>query len=152
MIHFSYGHFFQIPEFQYLYEQPGFQDAARAAATTCHFGNADLKPQRTTQYEIGLQQQITEDIGIDVSVFYRDVRDWVGTSALIGTTYNPAVKYAQYENKDYANVRGFTFKLRSGTRIISRRRRLHVRSAEGTYLQPDDAFVASLNQNEPRLA
>jgi hypothetical protein len=155
VIHFSYGHFFQIPEFQYLYTNPDFKMPAGGLGTGNQdliFGNAALKPQKTTQYEIGLQQQIMQDVGIDVTVFYRDVRDWVSTSNLIGTV-QPAVSYAKWENKDYANVRGMTFKL-------SKRYSNHFAAyldymyevAEGTFSNPNEAFVATINRNEPRIS
>ena len=76
VIHFSYGHFFQIPEFRYLYDSPDFKLTSGGGIGI--IGNANLKPQRTTQYEIGLQQQLTDHMGFDITMFYRDVRDWVG--------------------------------------------------------------------------
>ncbi|MDM7924659.1 MAG: TonB-dependent receptor [bacterium] len=155
VIHFSYGHFFQMPEFQYLYSNPDFKMPAGglgAGNQDLIFGNAALKPQKTTQYEIGLQQQILQDVGIDVTVFYRDVRDWVSTSNLISTV-QPAVSYAKWENKDYANIRGLTFKL-------SKRYSNHFAAyvdymyevAEGTFSNPNEAFVATINRNEPRIS
>ncbi len=149
-IHFSYGHFFQTPDFQYLYSQPDFKMAQSSG--TYVLGNANLKPQRTTQYEVGLQQQLTDDIGLDVSVFYRDVRDWVGTTPMIAT-YNPGVKYMQYTNKDYENVRGFTVKFEKRmTRNFAARVDYTYQKAEGTYTGPGDAFTAYNNNQEERLA
>jgi outer membrane receptor protein involved in Fe transport len=150
VIHFSYGHFFQIPEFQYLYDNPDFK--VNSTGGYFVFGNAALKPQRTVQYEIGLQQQITGSIGIDATVFYRDVRDWVGTSPLISTPI-PSVKYSRYENKDYSNVRGLTLKVeKRRSRYLSARFEYTYSVAEGTYSNPVDAFNAAQAQEEPRLA
>ncbi len=53
VIHASYGHFSQIPEFRLLYENPGFK-VTRGQSNL--LGNADLKPQQTVMYEIGLHQ------------------------------------------------------------------------------------------------
>ena len=149
VIHFSYGHFFQIPEFQYLYSNPDFKITEGGGYFL--MGNADLNPQRTVMYEIGLQQQVTTDIGIDVTLFYRDVRDWVGTSPLIQTPV-PGIQYAQYENKDYANVRGVTLKLEKRySSGFSARFDYSFQIAEGTYSNPTDAFYAVQAQQEPRL-
>jgi len=148
VIHFSYGHFFQIPEFQHLYSNPDFKLSAGGGYTI--FGNPDLAPQKTVQYEIGLQQQVTENIGIDVTLFYRDVRDWVGTSPLIDTPI-PSVKYSQYENKDYENVRGITVKLEKRySNNFSARLDYSFLKAEGTYSNPNDAYNDYQAQREPR--
>ena len=83
VIHFSYGHFLQIPSFEYLYAIPDFK--LTTGRNKDVLGNADLNVQKTAQYEIGLQQQLSDDVGIDITVFYRDVRDWVGGSPLKNT-------------------------------------------------------------------
>ncbi|HPG41442.1 MAG TPA: TonB-dependent receptor [bacterium] len=150
VIHFSYGHFFQIPEFQYLYSNADFKLSQGGGYTT--FGNANLEPQKTVMYEIGLQQQITRDLGVDVTLFYRDVRDWVGTSPLIDTP-NPGIKYSNYENKDYENVRGVTLKVdKRYSYNFSARLDYTFQVVEGTYSNPNDAYNAAQSQNEPRLS
>jgi outer membrane receptor protein involved in Fe transport len=150
VIHFSYGHFFQIPDFQYLYSSPDFNLGKGSGNFT--LSNAELKPQRTTQYEIGLQQQLTEDLGVDVSLFYRDVRDWVGQTPL-QPTYNPAVKYVMFMNLDYENVRGITLKLdKRMTNNLSVRVDYTYQKAEGTYTSPSDAYTAYTNNQQKRLS
>jgi outer membrane receptor protein involved in Fe transport len=149
VIHFSYGHFFQIPEFQYLYQSPDFKLGASAGRFL--FGNPDLKAQRTVMYEIGLQQQLTATVGVDVSAFYRDVRDWVGTSPMI-QTYLPSVLYSQYTNRDYSNVYGVTFKLQKRfADHFSANLDYSYQIAEGTYSNPVDAFNELQSNQEPRL-
>lgn len=148
VIHFSYGHFFQIPNFQYLYAAPGFKLNTGGGSTV--FGNANLNPQRTTQYEIGLQQEVAPGLGIDVTLFYRDIRDWVGTSPLVRTVRD-AVAYSTYENKDYANVRGVTFRGEQRfTNLFSAKVDYTFQIAEGTYSNPIDAYNAETAQREPR--
>ncbi len=150
VVHFSYGHFFQIPEFRYLYDSPDFKFSK--GGTLSIVGNADLKPQKTVMYEIGLQQQVTNDVGIDVTLFYRDVRDWVGTSPRI-VTYQPAIAYVVYENKDYSNVRGVTLKLEKRySNNFFANLDYSFQVAEGTYSNPEDAFNAERALQEPRLS
>ena len=103
VIHLSYGEFFQIPPFEFLYEDPGFKVMVLGGVSTVH-GNADLKPQQTTAYEIGLQQQLTDDIGMDVTLYYKDIRNLIDTE--IRDYLNGAAQYARYVNRDYGNVKG----------------------------------------------
>ncbi len=150
VIHFSYGHFLQIPEFQFLYSNPDFKLTSGSGTTL--FGNPDLRPQKTVMYELGLQQQLSNDISIDMTIFYRDVRDWVGSSPTI-TTAKTAVEYSQYENKDYSNVRGITFKVeRRFTNNYSFRADYSMQIAEGTYSNPADAYNAMQSNQAPVLA
>ena len=148
VIHFSYGHFFQIPEFGFLYSVPDFR--LRSGSNNI-LGNANLDAQKTVQYEVGLSQQLGNDIGLDVTVFYRDIRDWIGTSAVQKTVLS-SVTYVTYENKDYSNVRGFNVQLEKrlidtfGARID-----YAYQVAEGTYSNPTDAFYSMQNNEEPRL-
>jgi len=147
VIHASYGHFSQIPEFQLLYANPGFK-VTRGQGNLV--GNADLKPQRTVMYEIGLQQQMTDDIGMDITGFYRDVRNWVSTSPLI-ETYRPDILYSQYENRDYANVRGITFSLNKRfSNYYSANVSYTMQVAEGNASNPTDAFNDIQSNREPR--
>ena len=82
VIHISYGHFFQTPLFEFLYTNPSFSlntEGGRSSVFSAPFGNADLKPQKTVSYEIGLQQQISEDMAIDITGYYKDIRNLLGT-------------------------------------------------------------------------
>ena len=112
-IHFSYGHFFQIPPFAYLYANPEFE--VISGRFKSYLGNANLNAQKTVIYEIGLQQQLSDDIGIEAIAFYKDIIDWLGTE--IHELYTRGDYYNRYATLDFGNVRGFTLsfeKRRSG--------------------------------------
>ena len=107
-IHLSYGHFFQTPPFDYLYRNPNFRiplnvDYPEFVGNV--IGNADLQPQRTTMYEIGLQQELTPTIGLTVTGYYKDIRNLLGVQLHIK---NNLKKFGEYVNRDYGAVRGFT--------------------------------------------
>ena len=147
VIHASYGHFLQMPDFQYLYENPDFKLNPGIDNVV---GNADLEAQKTVMYEIGLQQEITPVLGIDVTGFYRDVRNWVGTSPLI-ETYRSNLSYSQYENRDYANVRGVTVSLNKRMdNHIAGNLSYTMQVAEGSASDPKDAFNDIKDNKEPR--
>lgn len=105
VLHLSYGHFFQIPQFDMMFLNPKYNINATEAFQV---GNPDLKSQRTVAYELGLQQQLTEEIGLDVTGFYKDVRNLIGTEIFDIGNGN---KYAQFVNRDYGNTRGFILSL-----------------------------------------
>jgi len=111
-IHVSYGHFFQTPNFFYLYTNPQFNiDPLQSSVAPPPqsvknvVGNANLKPQQTVSYEIGLQQQVGDIYGISLTVFFKDMRNLIGTEIFYT---QEGVRYARYINRDYGFVRGFT--------------------------------------------
>jgi outer membrane receptor protein involved in Fe transport len=158
IIRFSYGIFQQIPEYSQLYlgdqfkltSAQGIQGVTNDRNVQVPFGNNDLKPQRTTIYEIGLQQQFSEDYAIDVTAFYRDIRDWISSSPPI-QTFQAGISYSERINRDFANVRGITF---SFNKRYSHNFSLGIdytyQVAEGTNSSPDEEFFSQLNGSEPK--
>ncbi|MDX1700857.1 MAG: TonB-dependent receptor, partial [Melioribacteraceae bacterium] len=67
VIYFSYGHFFQIPNFEDLYRNDDY-NVNQLSGLNTQFGNPDLKPQKTVKYELGLQQVLFPNIALDFSV------------------------------------------------------------------------------------
>jgi hypothetical protein len=104
IVHFSYGHFFQIPHFERLYENPNFKISEVTSGVAGTYGNADLKPEQTVSAELGVQQQLTEDIACDVTVYMRDIRGLSQTG--IYDIKNSGAPYAQYTNTDYGITKG----------------------------------------------
>jgi outer membrane receptor protein involved in Fe transport len=107
IIRFSYGHFFQIPSFENLYTNPDFIVTPGQSLSSI-MGNPDLKPQKTVMYEIGLQQVLFPNVVLNLSVYYRDIRNLLGMEII--NTYE-GFKYARFINRDYGNVRGFIITL-----------------------------------------
>lgn len=151
VIHVSYGHFFQIPNFEYLYQ--GITDSAgvsryylpREARLNTIKGNPDLKAERTTMYELGLQQALTDQLVVEFTAYYRDIRDLVGTEII--ETYDTK-KYARYINRDYGNVTGMILSLEKrfadhwGARVD-----YTFQLAEGNSSDPQTVFID--NQSDP---
>lgn len=106
IIHFSYGHFFQMPPFQNLYTNSAFKYGLASGEVL--FGNANLKPEKQVTYEIGLQQQLFEDLAFNVTGFYKDVRDLLAVQSI---RVSGDKTYRKYVNKDYGNIKGITFSL-----------------------------------------
>ena len=146
IIRASYGQFFQIPEFARLYENAEFEVALGSFNT--YIGNADLEAQRSTVYEVGLQQQLGEYIAVDVTGYYRDIRNLLGTG--LYETLTGGDTYGRYENADFGSVRGVTAALsfvvpergvRGGVNYT-------YQSARGNGSDPRQAFFDAQGNNE----
>ncbi len=111
-LHFSYGHFYQMPQYNSLYVNANYQVleflTGGESFTQEYLGNPDLEPEITVQYEVGLKQALTDDLGIDLTFFYKDIRNLLGTEII--ETYNYG-RYARNTNIDYGNVSGLTFSI-----------------------------------------
>ena len=154
VIHFSYGHFLKRPDFQRLYQQPGYK-VTTASGTQGVYGNPDLKPEQTTQYEIGLQQQLTPSIVFDVTGFYRDTRDWVqsGVAMPVRDAASATVFYTMYVNRDYENTRGITLSVeKRPTDLLSFNLAYTLQIADATNSNPDNELAALQNNTEPARA
>lgn len=103
IVHFSYGHFFQIPRFERLYENPRFKINQLSSGIIGTMGNADLKPEQTVLAELGVQQQLTEDIAFDATAYMRDIRGLTQTAIF---DVSGGGQYAQYANTDFGVVKG----------------------------------------------
>ena len=116
IFHFSYGHFYQMPTLRNLYRESYF--GAGLAPTV---GNPDLKPEKTVLYEFGFQQQFGNLIGMDINLFYKDIRELLALQSIRynSPNYGPS-NYAIYLNKDYGNARGLTLSLTKRYDPVSR--------------------------------
>ncbi|MBI3578250.1 MAG: TonB-dependent receptor [Ignavibacteriales bacterium] len=152
VLHFSYGHFLQIPSFSNLYQKPGYK-VSTASGVQGVYGNPDLNPQKTVMYEFGLQQQLTEVLGFDLTAFYRDTRDWVSTSVQIpvrGDLATATSFYTTFINRDYANTRGITLTVnKRPSHLFSMNFSYTYQVAEGINSNPDEEQGKRVNNEEP---
>ena len=104
----AYGHFIQMPAYREMFKNPVFATINVGRLEGRSVGNPDLEPERTIKYEMGLQQQLTGTIGLDINLFYKNIRNLLGTE-ILGTLDN--VQYTRTVNRDYGLVRGGTVAL-----------------------------------------
>ena len=108
-VHFSYGHFYQYPSLNDLFSNSDYQILANLQAGDAGkygvLGNPDVRPEKTVQYEIGYKHAFSDDLGVDVTSFYKDIRDLLGVEFV--TTYTGA-EYYRFTNTDFGNVFGVT--------------------------------------------
>jgi outer membrane receptor protein involved in Fe transport len=111
-------------------------------------GNPDLLPQRTTDYELGFQQILTEKSSLKIAGFYREMRDMMQTIALTAAYPNT---YITYGNRDFGTVKGFSFEydLRR-TNNISINANYTLQFADGTGSGPNTSLNLA-RTNQPNL-
>ena len=153
-IHVSYGHFFQIPKLEHLYTNPEFDIFELQSmpdppphSTLNIVGNANLEPERTVAYEIGLQQQISEEFALDITAFYKDIRNLLGTEVLFDIGSN---RYFRYINIDYGNIKGITLGLEKRQSYgIGASLDYTFQIAKGNHSDPKDAYNDLRGNREP---
>ena len=101
----AYGHFVQMPAYTEMLKSPIFADINVGHLEGRAIGNPNLDPERTIKYEMGLQQQLAEFIGVDVSLFYKNIRNLLGLE-ILSTLDN--IQYTRTVNRDYGIARGGT--------------------------------------------
>jgi hypothetical protein len=140
-VRIAYGHFFQMPPFEFLYTNADYiYDPERGLSRA--FGFADLQPQQTVSYELGLQQAFSDLLGMDVVVYHKNIRNLLGTRLEeIAPGFDEPfqlARYGRFVNRDYGQVRGA---------IASFERRM----AGGFALNVDYTFqIARGNASDPR--
>ncbi len=105
-IHFYYGHFFQRPDFRYLYENMRLDFTF---TTNVDVGNPRLLPEKTVSYEIGWEHLFSDNLRMGITGYFKDITNLVGASDFS----NGTDMYQAYVNMDYANVRGIEVNLES---------------------------------------
>ena len=106
VIRFSYGHFYQNGSLSSLYTNPDF--FVTNVGSTPRFGNANVEMQRSIQYELGMQQQLTQNLKMEITGYYKDVRDYIYFQTVFT---NSGRQYSVLTNLAYSNVRGISFRL-----------------------------------------
>lgn len=132
VFHFGYGHYFQRPEYQFIYKTiardnaEGLYDANKDGRIDYadnilmnlrdgngRFGNPNLKPEKTITYEFGLSHQLFVNYLLNVSVYSKRITNYVGAR-----TYFAADRPEYWEtfslhiNEDFAYNNGFEIQFR----------------------------------------
>jgi len=103
---FSYGHFFQLPPYSFLYQD--YNNRVKPGLIATNMGNPELKPQKTVSYEVGIEQQIGSDWVSYLKIYQRDIRNIIGQDIVILPNTDA---YAVFVNRDYGRVRGVNLTL-----------------------------------------
>lgn len=101
----AYGHFTQMPAYGEIFKNPVDVNTNQGRLSGTTIGNPNLDPERTVKYELGLQQQISSFIGLDINLYYKNIRNLLGLEVL---NTSDGVQYFRSVNRDYGLVKGGT--------------------------------------------
>lgn len=139
VFHFGYGHYFQKPDYQYIYKS--LITYSRDTSTVSNgalydvdkdgdidyednmlvnlksgngrFGDPNLKPERTITYEFGISQQLFEDYVLDVTVYSKQITNLLGARThFAGEKPEYWETFTIHINEDFAHNNGFEIQLR----------------------------------------
>ncbi len=99
VLHFTYGHYFQMPMFDRMYYGSSYD----LSGSFPLIGNVDLEPEETISYEVGVKHQFDDFTLMDITGFYKDITGLIDTEK---NFYSAVDAYDRYINGDYGNVRG----------------------------------------------
>ena len=105
-MHYSWGIYTTQPNLGYwLRNYNSFANSSLPAVW-----NADPDPEKATAYEIGVNVALTNDFGVDLTAYYRDIRNGSASGWSIGqdkaTTGTDFTLYTYYSNWGYRDSRG----------------------------------------------
>jgi len=116
MFHAQFGKFYQRPNLRDLYLSPFYLDAFvnRGGYFTVLF-NPNLRPEKTTSYEVGFKQMLSDNASLQVTAFYKEIDDLIQVLNVNTDVTNIAFN----TNGDFGVVKGFDviFSLRRSERI-----------------------------------
>lgn len=144
VLHFSYGHFFQMPPLYSMYQNKSFLVGPSDYSTT--MGSVLLEPEKTITYEIGLWQELARGLNLDVALFYRDIYNLLSTKII--STYNQ-IEYGLYSNKDYGNARGLEITLDLGYSSFKGMMNYTLQYTRGNADNPTQTFDRAGNNMDP---
>ena len=153
VLHAQYGKFVQHPILNRLYLSDSRFAANQTQGNMVESPNGSLKPERTIQYEVGFAQQLGGFAAIDLTAYYKEVRDYTMLSNRNNATIDGAeFSWAQFSNGDYGVVKGLSAALKM--------RRLNgvlidvnytYQTANGTGSDPSTNFmIAWIGENYPK--
>ena len=112
VFHAQYGKFYQQSRLRDVYE--GYNLVADnikggfAIQNPVGFG---LKPERTTQYELGFKQQLGNNFAFDLTLFYKDIKDQIQQRTIYADPQANHLQYYAWVNGDIETIKGFELKL-----------------------------------------
>jgi outer membrane receptor for ferrienterochelin and colicin len=141
VLHFSYGHFFQNPDYNALY----YNHNKDLSTPLPLLGNPSVKAQKTIAYESGIKYKLSDDFALEISGWYKDITDLLSTLQVSYLSQD----YVVYYNSDYASVKGIDLTLNKRySNYLSGSINYTYMVAKGNNSQPLGGFVSAYTKEE----
>jgi hypothetical protein len=115
-MHYSWGRFFQIPQFSFIFDRYG--DYANPSLP--NVVRVDQDPYKATAYEMGVQYSFLNNYRFDVTAYYRDIENYGEIGLNVIPRAGVGVNYFISTNFGYADSRGIEVSLeRRPARFLS---------------------------------
>jgi outer membrane cobalamin receptor len=148
VVHFNYGYYYQPPQFTQMYMN------MKGAINTGYplLGNPDLESEETVSYELGLDHLISDNIRLDATAYYKDIKDLVTTREWFQLGNDAPITH--YDNGDYGSVKGLDVsfeKLPSGSYLSGSIAYSYMIAAGNgsTSLEPYYTYITSTEDEKP---
>ncbi|GAB4314267.1 MAG: hypothetical protein Kow0074_01160 [Candidatus Zixiibacteriota bacterium] len=141
VFHASYGRFMQRPDLMNLYVSYDFLEYMLTDGQFFYpFGNPNLRPERTSAYEIGFTRQLGTNSKLGLTAYYKDV---MGLTQVVQQTSSVG-SFGTYRNSDFGTIKGVeaTFELRRSRNI----------SFEGSYTLSHSTGTGSTALSQQTIA
>ena len=103
VFHAQYGKFYQSPRLTDLYLSPFYLDRyVQSGGFFTSLDNPNLRPPKTTSYEIGFKQRVGDFASVQLTAFYKETEDLV---QLVNETTD-VTNIAFFQNGDFGTVKG----------------------------------------------
>ena len=140
VFHAQYGKFIQQTRLNDIYKSEyawSYQVARPGNFYTTSVAGLNVRPIRTTQYEVGFTQQLGEFASFDLTGYYKDISGQVVYNQLYVDKSSGFLDYTALTNGDFATTKGIevSFNMRRTSRIMVNGS-ASFESAEGTNSNP----------------
>jgi outer membrane receptor protein involved in Fe transport len=113
VFHLQYGKFIQAPRLSNIYIGRAYQAILWSGqATLANPVGYNLRPVRSTQYEVGFTKQFSDFAAFDITGFYKDIEGQIQVGKIITDPGANTKGYIAFVNGDFVTTKGLEISLR----------------------------------------
>lgn len=103
-ISINYGIYYKMPELQRMYDGLNINELFGGAV----IGNPDMKPQRSNDYQVTYDNQLTDEFLVNIAAYYKDIYNQLGYAFVQAVP----VPYNLAQVAEYGSNKGLEFEIR----------------------------------------